>query len=549
MTIAFSISDMVSSISAKLGEENSTASSSSKQRQKIVQVFNSYSSGINDSISNLTDLFDKSVQKTNESRYQTAISQIDFEYSDFGTQLGDAFLAKEFSIRKENLKAKISQDYYLMLRDNRQSMQRAMIDVPNFGPNIMPSFFSHFFIDNPDRFHGLNSMQIWSALYSRGVIDQHGHLNANFDVSSQPLIDLGQPFPVLDTSESPEAERMNGLLHEQYFQFKANWGQLTYDDKVFFRDEIRKLLLRHKKTVSGASVSSGNGVRIVHAGMSGFDTSRHLFSVMDLMERESDSSHSMNVIFEPGFFDSMRSFDPNSVHNTFGSNVVTLESLEKYELYNHYRFPISRASSFFDYRDQIDAFLIDAYQNNREVVPSSYDFLPKDEREAFHQYLISASYIKKELNNQYYVVFSNDPTQSTQPAFPISHLERDLYNKQADIDKALIKLYQENRIASKDALSEKLTFFNDEQMTRLYAHLQDKGYIKNEIDGNPYVSLPSVGTYDQPVSKNDVFSVLKRHGVIDSNGHILDVSKLILAKLVDAILIGYFQEALRGSIR
>ena len=180
----------------------------------------------------------------------------------------------------------------------------------------------------------------------------------------------------------------------------------------------------------------------------------------------------------------------------------------------------------FDYRDQIDAFLIDAYQNNREVVPSSYDFLPKDEREAFHQYLISASYIKKELNNQYYVVFSNDPTQSTQPAFPISHLERDLYNKQADIDKALIKLYQENRIASKDALSEKLTFFNDEQMTRLYAHLQDKGYIKNEIDGNPYVSLPSVGTYDQPVSKNDVFSVLKRHGVIDSNGHILDVSKL-----------------------
>ena len=130
------------------------------------------------------------------------------------------------------------------------------------------------------------------------------------------------------------------------------------------------------------------------------------------------------------------------------------------------------------------------------------------------------------MNNQYYVVFSNDPTQSTQPAFPISHLERDLYNKQADIDKALIKLYQENRIASKDALSEKLTFFNDEQMTRLYAHLQDKGYIKNEIDGNPYVSLPSVGTYDQPVSKNDVFSVLKRHGVIDSNGHILDVSKL-----------------------
>ena len=154
MTIAFSISDMVSSISAKLGEENSTASSSSKQRQKIVQVFNSYSSGINDSISNLTDLFDKSVQKTNESRYQTAISQIDFEYSDFGTQLGDAFLAKEFSIRKENLKAKISQDYYLMLRDNRQSMQRAMIDVPNFGPNIMPSFFSHFLLTIPIVFMG-----------------------------------------------------------------------------------------------------------------------------------------------------------------------------------------------------------------------------------------------------------------------------------------------------------------------------------------------------------------------------------------------------------
>ncbi len=176
MTLAFSISDMVSSIASKLGDDQSTASSTSKQRQKILKAFNTYAGGINESLNNLMDLFDKSVQKTNESRYQTALSQIDFEYANFGKQLGDVFLAKSFSIQKENLKAKLSQDYYKMLRDNRQSMQRAMLDVPNFGPNIMPSMFSHFFIDNNEKYHGLNSMQIWSALYARGIMDEYGML-------------------------------------------------------------------------------------------------------------------------------------------------------------------------------------------------------------------------------------------------------------------------------------------------------------------------------------------------------------------------------------
>ena len=146
MTIVFSISDMVSSISAKLGEDNSTASSTSKQRQKIIQSFNSYSSGINETVNTLTDIFEKTVEKTNESRYQTGLSQLEYEYSDVLSQLSNEFLSNKSDIQKEELKAKLSQDYYEMLYFNRQSIQQAMLDAPQFGPNLMPSQFSHLFI-------------------------------------------------------------------------------------------------------------------------------------------------------------------------------------------------------------------------------------------------------------------------------------------------------------------------------------------------------------------------------------------------------------------
>ena len=129
MTLMFSISDTASSISAKLGEEHSTASSTGKQRQKIIQAFNAFSSGINESVSNLTDIFEKYVEKTNEARYKGGLSEIELFYKKFQYQLGDAFLGNQYEIQAQQLQLKLSDDYFSMLKRNQRSMQQAMIDV------------------------------------------------------------------------------------------------------------------------------------------------------------------------------------------------------------------------------------------------------------------------------------------------------------------------------------------------------------------------------------------------------------------------------------
>ncbi len=542
MTIAFSISDMVSSISAKLGEENSTASSSSKQRQKIMQVFNSYAGGISESLNNLTDVFNQSVQKTNESRYQTALSQIDFEYSDFRTQLSDAFSAKEYTIEKENLKAELSQDYYRMLRDNRQSMQRAMIDVPNFGPNIMPSMFSHFFIDQPDQYHGLTSMQIWSALYAHGVIDEYGLLKPGVDLTTTSMIDLSDALPLMSSS-TPEAKRMNGLLHEQFAQFKDHWVQLTVDEKDYFLTSIRELLVNHQRMIPSTSTSSGNGMQIVHAGMGAFDTSRYLFAVMDLMERESDSTHAMNAMFEDGFFDALRNADPSAAHNTFGSNMVSEESLQKYELYEYYNFQISPTSDFFQYRDLIDAFLMEAFNQDTPMDPTQYTFLPENERDGFHQFLISSNYIGQDLDGNYYV---NNPAGSTQYTYSISPSLTELFSFQAEIDQTLIRLLNDDTEITTASMADNFDYLSSDQQTQLYNYMVEQNYISNDF-GAQYVCLPPASSSNQPVRSADILSILRQYGVIDSSGAILDAKKLAPGQPARQAIDDLFSRGLQGS--
>ena len=124
LTAVFSIADMTSSIAAKLGEGASSAGSSARQRQKIVQSFNSYTSGLNQAINSLTDIFQTTVDKTNESRYQTGLAKIDEQYAKVDKQLGDAYFASEYKIRGEKYKAKLQQDYYSMLHDNRNNAVR-----------------------------------------------------------------------------------------------------------------------------------------------------------------------------------------------------------------------------------------------------------------------------------------------------------------------------------------------------------------------------------------------------------------------------------------
>ena len=161
LTAVFSIADMTSSI-AKLGEGASSAGSS-EQRQKIVQSFNSYTSGLNQAINSLTDIFQTTVDKTNESRYQTGLAKIDEQYAKVDKQLGDAYFASEYKIRGEKYKAKLQQDYYSMLHDNRKSMQSAMIDVPQFG-SMYYRVFSAMLWDQTQDDTKISSMHVWSLL-------------------------------------------------------------------------------------------------------------------------------------------------------------------------------------------------------------------------------------------------------------------------------------------------------------------------------------------------------------------------------------------------
>ena len=169
MTVAFSISDTVSSIAAKLGDDSSLASSTAQQRQKIIKSFNSFSSGVNESVNTLMDLFLETVTTTNKARYQTAVSQIKLEFSDFSSQLTDEFFSKESKIQEEELMMKLSKDYYKMLYDNRLSMQKATLDVPDFGPSILPTRFANMLQGTE-----FSSEDVFDYLLTQGFIDEHG---------------------------------------------------------------------------------------------------------------------------------------------------------------------------------------------------------------------------------------------------------------------------------------------------------------------------------------------------------------------------------------
>ncbi|MEK9728047.1 MAG: hypothetical protein VW397_08095, partial [Candidatus Margulisiibacteriota bacterium] len=251
MTMIFSISDMVSSIAAKLGDDNATSASTAKQRQKIIQAFNSYSSGVNESIGTLTDIFDKTVEKTNESRYQTGLAQIDAEFADLSLQLANEFTANEYEIRSEKLKSELSQDYYNMMHDNRLSMQQAMVDVPHFGPNVMPSQFSHLFISNDDESYGdLDSMQLWAALFAHQVIDQYGQINSSvnlddLDIMSMNYTTFNSVFQALPET-SDDDKHMKQFLFDQFRFFEANRNSLGETQQSQLNAAIFDQLKRHQ---------------------------------------------------------------------------------------------------------------------------------------------------------------------------------------------------------------------------------------------------------------------------------------------------------------
>ena len=142
-----------------------------------------------------------------------------------GTQIANEFLGNEFDIRASDLRPSVSQDYYNMLHDNRLSMQKAMVDVPQFGPNIMPSQFSHFFIaDDESRFGGLTDAG-GAALFANGIIDQYGLLvdGKNLDEIDITAINYDTFETAFESSfndDSDDAKRMKQFLFEQLRYFE-----------------------------------------------------------------------------------------------------------------------------------------------------------------------------------------------------------------------------------------------------------------------------------------------------------------------------------------
>ena len=283
---------MTSSISTKLGEEHSTASSTSRQRQKIVQTFNAYSGGINSSLNTMMDMFEKSVQKS-MMRYQTGLTTLENHYKNVGQSLVNTYLAEQSTIEHDQLKMAMSQDYYRMLADNRKSMQSAMVDVPQFGPNISPSMFSGLLLDQP-QYKGLTSIQLWSQLLAKGVIDEHGMLTDAYQspdaIASTLILSSSDMDPgiTIDSDDDAPMASFKSFLQQELQQFQA-WELSVGSTDVLreVRDWVANRLMAHARATP-VTGPVGPGLHLAHPGLASFSSSAMIPHVMQFMARASD---------------------------------------------------------------------------------------------------------------------------------------------------------------------------------------------------------------------------------------------------------------------
>ena len=127
------------------------------------------------------------------------LAKIDEQYAKVDKHW-DAYFASEYKIRGEKYKAKLQQDYYSMLHDNRKSMQSAMIDVPQFGSNVLPSYFSAMLRDQTQDDTKISSMHVWSALLANGIVDQFGMISPDVDLKTVSLFAVDNAEQAADFS-------------------------------------------------------------------------------------------------------------------------------------------------------------------------------------------------------------------------------------------------------------------------------------------------------------------------------------------------------------
>ena len=242
-------------------------------------------------------------------------------------------------------------------------MQSAMIDVPQFGSNIMPSYFSAQLWDQTQDDTQISSMHVWSALLANGVIDEFGMISSSVDLETVPLfaLDNADQAPGLQYSPSnDEGVRMKGLVDEQFRQFLIRWQASPAAKRASIEAGVRRQLQNHQAMVQ-------QGVGLDKLTMSNFDNTAQLHGVMDLMAREDDDQIAID-------FDALASSsEVKSTHNTYGA-----DQMVKYDELTPF---ISSGitydgAPYTEHKSHIGAVLTQSVEKNTPISAASFTDVP-----------------------------------------------------------------------------------------------------------------------------------------------------------------------------
>ena len=278
----------------------------------------------------MMDMFEKSVQKVNDARYQTGLTTLENHYKNVGQSLVNTYLAEQSTIEHDQLA--MSQDYYRMLADNRKSMQSAMVDVPQFGPNISPSMFSGLLLDQP-QYKGLTSIQLWSQLLAKGVIDEHGMLTDAYQspdaIASTLILSSSDMDPgiTIDSDDDAPMASFKSFLQQELQQFQA-WELSVGSTDVLreVRDWVANRLMAHARATR-VTGPVGPGLHLAHPGLASFSSSAMIPHVMQFMARASDDFYSdpriTGVMPSHGLDDVWHTVHVGAQHNRFNELMLT----------------------------------------------------------------------------------------------------------------------------------------------------------------------------------------------------------------------------------
>ena len=127
----------------------------------------------------------------------------------------------------------------------------------------------------------LSSFQLWSALFANGYIDDDGLL-VSPDTLSDISFSMSATVDHFSGSNQPSSDdpndRMHALVQETYGDFSVSWSQLSDTQKNRVILQLQDTLQAHQANLDGFHLMD----------VDFFNTSRFLYSVMDMEARKDD---------------------------------------------------------------------------------------------------------------------------------------------------------------------------------------------------------------------------------------------------------------------